>query len=83
MKKLLAGMALFGFLSVAQADTPGDSEFECDDFPACVLQVKAWDALAAEEYKVAYKFAAACVKLDEEAAREQQASLSAKPSDDD
>ena len=83
MNKIFLGLAFLGLVSVSLADEPADSEFECSDFPACVLQVEAWDALAAGQFERAADFAAACAKLDEEVGRKQQASLSAKPSDDE
>ena len=81
MKRTLLGLALLGLSTVSLADDHSPNEFVCSKDPSCVLQVGAWDALVAEQYEVAVSFAAACVELNEDAARKQQASLSAKPAD--
>ena len=78
---MLIGLALFGLASVSQAEEPTADEFNCDDDPSCLLQVKAWDALGAGKYEVAVSFAAACASLNEDDARAQQASLSEKVAD--
>ena len=83
MKKIFAAVALLGISYVVQAEDPAENEFVCGDYPGCVLQVRAWDALGAGEHEVAVRFADACARLDEDEARRQQGSLSAKPSDDD
>ena len=81
MKKIVIGLALLGFSSVSLAEDHSPSEFDCNTHPSCVLQVGAWDALAAGQYEVAVSFAAACVELNEDEARKQQASLSTTPAD--
>lgn len=82
MKKTLLGLAFFCSLSVSVAEPPGDDDFACDHYPDCVLQVRAWDALGAGELEVAASFASACATIVEEEGRKQQASLPAKPTDD-
>ena len=81
MKSTILAFALVGFLSVAFAEEAGESEFNCDDDPSCALQFKAWESLSAGKHGVAVSFAEACIKINEEGALEQQASLSALPED--
>ena len=81
MKKILLVLAFLGCSSGALADEAADDEWNCDDDPSCVLQVKAWDALAAGKNEVAVNFAAACFDINVEQGLIQQASLSAKPAD--
>ena len=81
MRKTLFVLALFALSSGALAEDSAPADFDCESDPSCVLQVKAWDALAAEQHEVAVNFAAACVQLNEDAARKQQSSLSKLPDD--
>ncbi len=81
MNKVLLGLALLGFSVAALAEEAEPGAFVCEKDPSCLLQVKAWEAFGAEENDVAVRFAEACVALNLDQGRKQQAALSEMPAD--
>jgi tetratricopeptide (TPR) repeat protein len=82
MKKVLALLALFGFVSLSLAEEPADTGLDYGDYRSVTLMVKGWEALGEGKYEDAVKYTEKCVELYEEEARKMQASLSSKPSSD-
>ena len=82
MKKIVALLVLFGFVSLSLAEEPADAGLDYGDYRSVTLQVKSWEALGEGRYEDAVKYTEKCAELYEEEARKMQASLSAKPSSD-
>lgn len=82
MKKILALLTLFGFVSLSLAEEPADEGLDYGDYRSVTLMVKGWETLGEGKYEDAVAYTRKCVELYEEEARKMQASLSSKPSSD-